>query len=529
MRIRKKKILRLTAMALAMILISGSFPSAVYSTRAAEAPAEEALAAEAVVEGAPAEEALAAEAVAEEASAEGAQTEETPAEEISEEIEELQINTEEPLGEAPFGRIEVAKMYSDRPSPQTYGSGMIKLWASPTTIGYGTMWYAYYTITSKGEHLKVTNESPGGKLSWQPDHVGTYVFYATVRDSGDNNRTITSEHMEYVIEPSPVIQATQGGVRVMEHLKYGQKLSEAVLSEYRFSQPHWPGDDVPGTITFDDPDAVLSVGKHTVAWTFTPDSENYKPYKGTLSVTVEEADPDDDPGTNPGDDPGTNPGTDPGDDPGTNPGDDPGTNPGDDPGTDPGDDPVVLPGKTTRGDMFNLANNVKVTWQAVPGAKYYKVYRSGVKDPVIVTSGLIGWDNVKDPALENGKKYTYRIVASLTGKGDPSGDSPLSYSKVMYRLKTVAIRSVKNTEAGKVTVTYDTTTSGDSYVLQYSDNEAMNNAKTIVVQGADTTKKVIGGLKKGKTYYISIRVRKKVDGISYYTTFGVPKKIRITK
>ena len=507
-------------MILAMILISGSFPSAVYTTQAAETAAEEAAAEEAVAEEAVAEEAVAEESAAEEDAAEEAVAEEAPteeavaeeaaaeeaaAEEISGEDAELQTNTEEPLDEAPFGRIEVAKMYSDRPSPQTYGSGLIKLWASPTTIGYGTMWYAYYTITSKGEHLKVTNESPGGKLSWQPDHVGTYVFYATVRDSGDNNRMITSEHMEYVIEPSPVIQATQGGVRVTEHLKYGQKLSEAVLSEYRFSQPHWPGDDVPGTITFDDPDAVLSVGKHTVAWTFTPDSENYKPYHGTLNVTVEEADP------------GTDPGTDPGADPGT------------DPGTDPGDVPAALPGKTTRGDMFNLANNVKVTWKAVPGAKYYKVYRSGVKDPVIVTSGLVGWDNVKDPALENGKKYTYRIVASLTGRGDPSGDSPLSYSKVMYRLKTVVIRSVKNTETGKVTVTYDKTTSGDSYVLQYSDNEAMNNAKTIVIQGANNTKKVIGGLKKGKTYYISIRVRKKVDGISYYTTFGVPKKIRITK
>ena len=30
--------------------------------------------------------------------------------------------------------------------------------------------------------------------------------------------------------------------------------------------------------------------------------------------------------------------------------------------------------------MFNLANNVKVTWKEVPGAKYYKVYREGVTD-----------------------------------------------------------------------------------------------------------------------------------------------------
>ena len=195
---------------------------------------------------------------------------------------------------------------------------------------------------------------------------------------------------------------------------------------------------------------------------------------------------------------------------------------------------LVVLGKTTRGDMFNLANNVKVTWKEVSGAKYYKVYREGITDPseslddpVIVTSGLVGWD--KSAGLTNGHAYRYKIVASLTGARDPSGDSTLSYSKVMYRLKTVVIRSAKNTAAGKVTVKYDKTTSGDSYVLQYCDREDMVGAKTKVVLGAGNTSYVIGGLKKGKTYYISIRVRKKVNGIDYYTTFGVPKKVKITK
>ena len=194
----------------------------------------------------------------------------------------------------------------------------------------------------------------------------------------------------------------------------------------------------------------------------------------------------------------------------------------------------VLPGKTTRGDMFNLANNVKVTWKEVPGAIYYKVYREGITnpkesltEPVIVTTSLIGWD--KQPGLTNGNAYRYKIVASTTGKGDPSGDSPLSYSKLMYRLKTVVIRSAKNTGPGAVTVKYDKTSSGDSYVLQYSQKQDMSNAMTRVIKGAANTTHLIGGLKKGKTYYISIRVRKKVNGIDYYTTFGVPKKVIITK
>ena len=99
----------------------------------------------------------------------------------------------------------------------------------------------------------------------------------------------------------------------------------------------------------------------------------------------------------------------------------------------------------------------------------------------------------------------------------------------MYRLKTVAIKRVRNTEPGKAKVWFDKTTSGDSYVLQYSEREDMVGAKTKVVQGAENTSYTIGGLKKGKTYYISIRVRKKVGGINYYTTFGVAKKIKIEK
>ena len=80
-----------------------------------------------------------------------------------------------------------------------------------------------------------------------------------------------------------------------------------------------------------------------------------------------------------------------------------------------------------------------------------------------------------------------------------------------------------------MTVKYDKTTSGDSYVLQYCERQDMVGAKTKVVLGANNTSYTISGLQKGKTYYISIRVRKKVDGIDYYTTFGVPKKITVIK
>ena len=193
---------------------------------------------------------------------------------------------------------------------------------------------------------------------------------------------------------------------------------------------------------------------------------------------------------------------------------------------------VISLGKTRRGDMFNLAGTVKVTWEAVPGAIWYKVYRSGKAEPVIVTKALIGYDNTE--GMIPGEKYTYKIVASTTGKDKDGkivsgGESPLSYSKVMYRLKTVAWKYVKNTQPGKVLASYQKSPYGDSYVLLYADNEAMNGAKSKVIFGSNTTSCLLGGFKKGRTYWFQIRVRKKVNGIDYYTTFGAKKKVVITK
>ena len=93
----------------------------------------------------------------------------------------------------------------------------------------------------------------------------------------------------------------------------------------------------------------------------------------------------------------------------------------------------------------------------------------------------------------------------------------------------MVIRSANNYEPGKVKVRYDQTPTGDSYVLQWSDNEQMTGANTKVILGAKNTSYVITGLKKGKTYYIQIRVRKIVDGEKYYTTFGKIRKVKIEK
>ena len=62
-------------------------------------------------------------------------------------------------------------------------------------------------------------------------------------------------------------------------------------------------------------------------------------------------------------------------------------------------------------------------------------------------------------------------------------------------------------------------------MIQWSEKKDMSNAKTKVIKPGSTTSYVIGGLKKGKTYYFQIRVRYGSD----YTTFGTIRQVRITK
>ena len=82
-----------------------------------------------------------------------------------------------------------------------------------------------------------------------------------------------------------------------------------------------------------------------------------------------------------------------------------------------------------------------------------------------------------------------------------------------------------------MTVSYNKSAFGDSYVLLYADNKDMKNAKSKVIYGADTTVVDLGGFKKGKTYWFQIRVRKSIAGfeLPFYTTFGVQRSITITK
>ena len=174
--------------------------------------------------------------------------------------------------------------------------------------------------------------------------------------------------------------------------------------------------------------------------------------------------------------------------------------------------------------LTNVASGIKVSWEKVKGAKYYKIYRDGIQ--ILKTSKTNAVDT--EVKYNNGCKYTYKVIASTT-KDDSSGDSKAYRTSTGYRLMSVGIKSLKNTAAGELTVTYEKNTACNGYVIYFGLKDDMSDAKNRVVGNANTLSKTIGGLRKGKTYYVNVRARILDGKHKYYSGYSRIKEVRIEK
>ena len=91
----------------------------------------------------------------------------------------------------------------------------------------------------------------------------------------------------------------------------------------------------------------------------------------------------------------------------------------------------VVPGATKKLTAVNQKKGIRITWNKVPGATGYVLYRNGKKIATIKKGRTVSYLDKK--ANAKGKKYVYKLVArASTGEGPrperaPSqGWSPLS-------------------------------------------------------------------------------------------------------
>jgi len=179
---------------------------------------------------------------------------------------------------------------------------------------------------------------------------------------------------------------------------------------------------------------------------------------------------------------------------------------------------AIPPEATSKITLSNTASGIKLKWKAAEGAEDYEIQRNGTK--IATVKGLTYTDK---EAVTNGAKYTYKIVSCAKTV------VCASKSKTIYRLSQPAIKSLKNSAAGKMTVKWGKNSKASGYKIQYSLKKDFSNASTVTVKGKDTVSKTIKGLKKGKTYYVRIRTYKTVKSKTYYSAWSAKKSLKIKK
>ena len=180
----------------------------------------------------------------------------------------------------------------------------------------------------------------------------------------------------------------------------------------------------------------------------------------------------------------------------------------------------ILP-SPTHVELTNRAVGVKISWDKVPGARYYKVYRDDTF--LFATSRLYATDT--GVRTKNGAKFTYKVIASTTKNA--FGDSYRQRTATGYRILPSGIKSLQNSEPGKMTVTYGLNSDATGYVIRFSRNREMSNAKVITVKDADTLSRTFSGLTKGATYYVQMRAYKLVNNIRYYSQYSTIRSLTI--
>ncbi len=168
--------------------------------------------------------------------------------------------------------------------------------------------------------------------------------------------------------------------------------------------------------------------------------------------------------------------------------------------------------------VTNATAGVAVKWNAVPGAKTYRVYRRGAGSTYWFYLGETSGTTFTDTAIAraNGKyyRYTVRAVSVYYSGFDTNG-------LYLMRLADPALTSARSSKAG-ITVKWTAITGSTGYYV-YRKTPGKTWTRIATVSGVNTTQYVDKTAKKGVTYTYTVRAFCGKN-ISWYNTKGITCK-----
>lgn len=177
-------------------------------------------------------------------------------------------------------------------------------------------------------------------------------------------------------------------------------------------------------------------------------------------------------------------------------------------------------------------SSVKLTWNKVPGADGYTIYRYdsstkeniAVKNPasattsytVKTTDGIYG-----GTALKPGTGYTFRIAAFRKIDGEKIYGDMVTL-RTLTKPKKIIWTSLKRSGA-KATLSWKENTTGKGYVIYLSTSETSGFKPYKTITSNQTTSLTVTGLKSGQPYYFKIASYKKLEGNTVYGDYSNTK------
>ncbi|MCD8151320.1 MAG: Ig-like domain-containing protein [Clostridiales bacterium] len=174
----------------------------------------------------------------------------------------------------------------------------------------------------------------------------------------------------------------------------------------------------------------------------------------------------------------------------------------------------------------NTSSGVKVTWNSVSGASKYQVLRKTASGSW-KSLGYTTSTSYTDKTAKNGTQYSYSVRCV---NGTTAISKYNTTGKTIVRLETPTFKSLTNIKKKTLKATWAKKSSVTGYQIRYAtDSSFTKNSGTKTISGASSTSTTVTRRTIGKTYYVSVRTYKKVNGKYYYSAWSSKKKIKITK
>ncbi len=166
-------------------------------------------------------------------------------------------------------------------------------------------------------------------------------------------------------------------------------------------------------------------------------------------------------------------------------------------------------------------NAIKLTWNKVSGATGYVVYRYNTSKKSWTRLGVVTANTYTDKKLKSGSTYKYAVRAYK--KVDGKTIYSVSYPTVNACTDPATVNFKLTAGSKKATVSWSKVSGASGYIVYYktSKNGSWQKLKTTT-----SLKYTKTGLKKGKTYYFTVRAYKALGGKAYAGKF-VTKAVKV--